>query len=56
MVSAPPGPVQGLPVAPGMGLTLGQRKAVTKAITTRYKRASRAQKDVILDELCAFTG
>jgi len=39
-----------------MGLTLGQRKAVTKAIATRYKRASKAQKSAILDELCATTG
>lgn len=39
-----------------MGLTLGQRKAVTKAIATRYRRAGKAQKSVILDELCATTG
>lgn len=39
-----------------MGLTMGQRKAVTKAIATRYKRASRAEKGAILDELCATTG
>lgn len=39
-----------------MGLTLGQRKAVTKVIATRYRRAGKAQKSVILDELCATTG
>jgi hypothetical protein len=39
-----------------MGLTMSQRQAVTKAITTRYKRASRADKGAILDELCATTG
>ena len=39
-----------------MGLTMGQRKAVTKAIATRYRRASRADKSKILDELCATTG
>ena len=39
-----------------MGLTMSQRKAVTKAIATRYKRASRADKGRILDELCATTG
>ena len=35
---------------------MSQRKAVTKAIATRYKRASRADKGRILDELCATTG
>jgi Transposase len=39
-----------------MGLTMSQRQAVTKAIATRYKRASRADKGAILDELCATTG
>lgn len=39
-----------------MGLTMSQRQAVTKAIATRYKRASRAEKGRILDELCATTG
>ena len=39
-----------------MGLTMGQRKAVTKAIATRYRRASKAEKSLILDELCATTG
>jgi len=35
---------------------MGQRKAVTKAIATRYRRADRSAKSVILDELCATTG
>ena len=48
--------VHGLPVGPSMGLTMGQRQAVTKAIATRYKRASRAGQGTILDELCATTG
>ena len=39
-----------------MGLTMSQRRAVTKAIATRYKRAGKATKGVILDELCATTG
>ena|SRR5450631_832876 len=39
-----------------MGLTMGQRKAVTKAIATRYRRASKADKGKILDELCPTTG
>jgi hypothetical protein len=39
-----------------MGLTMSQRQAVTKTIAARYKRASRAEKGAILDELCATTG
>jgi len=39
-----------------MGLTMGQRKAVTKAIAARYRRADRSGKKIILDELCATTG
>jgi hypothetical protein len=39
-----------------MGLTMGQRQAVTKAIATRYRRGSKAEKGRILDELCAMTG
>ena len=35
---------------------MGQRKAVTKANATRYKRASKVDKGKILDELCATTG
>jgi hypothetical protein len=39
-----------------MGLTMGQRKAVTKATAARYRSGSKAVKAVILDELCATTG
>ncbi|OOL27114.1 integrase [Rhodococcus rhodochrous] len=39
-----------------MGLSMSQRKAVTKTIATRYARADKATKGVILDELCATTG
>ena len=39
-----------------MELTMSQRRAVTKTIATRYRRASKAGKGVILDELCATTG
>lgn len=39
-----------------MGLTMSRRQAVTKTITTRYKRASRPEKGAILDKLCATTG
>jgi hypothetical protein len=35
---------------------MSQRQAVTKAIATRYARASKAGKGRILDELCATTG
>ncbi len=39
-----------------MGLMLSQRRAVTTTTATRYRRASKAGKRVILDELCATTG
>jgi len=39
-----------------MELSMSQRKAVTKTIATRYVRADRGAKKVILDELCATTG
>ncbi len=39
-----------------MGLTMSQRRAVTKTIATRYKRGDKGAKGVILDELCATTG
>ena len=39
-----------------MGLTMSQRQAVTKAIAARYRRADKAGKGRILDELCATTG
>ena len=39
-----------------MRLTVGQRKAVTRATAARYRRSDRAGKRIILDELCALTG
>ena len=39
-----------------MGLTMSQRKAVTRTIATRYARVDKAGKGRILDELCATTG
>src|SRR5665648_470086 len=39
-----------------MGLTMGERRAVTKAIARRYRAGDRAGKKVILDELCELTG
>jgi hypothetical protein len=39
-----------------MGLTLAQRTAVVKVIAIRYRRADKAGKAKILDELCATTG
>ena len=35
---------------------MSERRAVTKAIATRYVRADRAGKEIILDEMCATTG
>jgi hypothetical protein len=39
-----------------MELSMSERRAVTKAIATRYARSSKAAKKVILDDLCATTG
>jgi hypothetical protein len=39
-----------------MGLTMSQRKALTKQIAQRYRAASKTDKAAILDELCAVTG
>jgi len=39
-----------------MGLSMSQRKAVTKEMAYRYRSASRGGKRVMLDELCALTG
>jgi len=36
-----------------MGLTMRQRQAVGKAVATRYRRADRPAKKLVLDELCA---
>lgn len=39
-----------------MGLDVATRKLVTKELKGRYERGSRAQRTVVLDELCALTG
>jgi len=39
-----------------MGLTLGERRAVTETTAIRYSLADNRTKGVILDELCATTG
>lgn len=39
-----------------MGLTMKERKAVTKALAQRYRKASKKHKTVILDEFVALTG
>src|SRR5665648_501502 len=39
-----------------MGLTMSERRAVTKTIARRYRGQDRAGKRVILDELCELTG
>lgn len=39
-----------------MGLTMKERKAVVSEIAKRYKKASKKQKGIILDELIALTG
>ena len=39
-----------------MGLSMTQRKAVTKQMTKRYAKAPKAEKSRMLDELCELTG
>ncbi|MHB2023694.1 MAG: hypothetical protein ACYCO3_10240 [Mycobacteriales bacterium] len=39
-----------------MGLSMAERQAVTRETAARYRRASKARKKIILDELCASTG
>jgi hypothetical protein len=39
-----------------VGLSIVERKAVTKQMASRYRRAGKADKGRILDELCALTG
>ena len=39
-----------------MGLTMSQRRAVTKAKAQAYARADRARKSAIVDELVELTG
>jgi hypothetical protein len=39
-----------------VGLSMAERKAVTKQMARRYQGASKAEKGKMLDELCALTG
>jgi hypothetical protein len=39
-----------------VGLTMAERKAVTRTMAKRYGSASKADKTTMLDELCALTG
>jgi hypothetical protein len=39
-----------------VGLSMAERRAVTKLMAERYARASKAAKATMLDELCALTG
>ena len=39
-----------------MELTMSERRAVTKVLATEYRRASKARKGEILDQICAVTG
>ena len=39
-----------------MGLTMKDRKAITRELSERYKKATKKQKGIILDELTALTG
>ncbi len=50
-----PGPATGTDYAFVMELSMSQRQAVTKKTAAAYKRATRAEKSRILDELVDFT-
>jgi hypothetical protein len=39
-----------------VGLSMAERKAVTKQMARRYMRASKGEKGRMLDELCELTG
>jgi hypothetical protein len=39
-----------------VGLSMAERKAVTKQMAKRYRRATKTEKGTMLDELCALTG
>jgi hypothetical protein len=39
-----------------VGLSMGERAAVTREVAARYRKASKAAKSAILDELCQLTG
>src|SRR5436190_22291437 len=40
----------------GVGLSMAERRAVTKEMVGRYQKATKKQKGRMLDELCALTG
>ncbi len=39
-----------------MGLTMKERKSVTKELSIRYQKASKKQKGIMLDEFTALAG
>ena len=39
-----------------MALSMAERRAITKEMATRYARATKKQRGLMLDELCALTG
>ena len=39
-----------------MGLSMPERRAVTKQMAKRYTKATKPEKGAMLDELCALTG
>jgi hypothetical protein len=39
-----------------LGLSMAEKKAVTKQMARRYRRAGKAEKGRLLTELCALTG
>jgi hypothetical protein len=39
-----------------MGLSMGERKAVTNQVAARYRKASKKEKGKMLDEFVALTG
>ncbi len=38
------------------GVSMAERKAVTKQVARRYRGATKTEKGTMLDELCALTG
>jgi len=39
-----------------MGLTMSERKAVTKKLALEYRRGNKARKAELLDQVCAVNG
>lgn len=39
-----------------MGLTMSERKAVTKKLALEYRRGDKARKGQILDQVCELNG